>query len=105
MVPLGSVATSTNRRPGPGDSLQRRHRGRRQRRFAAGRQLGHGHQNGRRTSAERELPQGMNLQWTELTLLADPRRQHGDHRLRGGGGAGVSGAGGAVRKPHACRWP
>ena len=40
--------------------------------------------------AKRELPQGMNMQWTELTLLANSGRQHGDHRFCRGRGARVS---------------
>ena len=45
-----------------------------------------------------DLPQTMRTEWTELALLAAADRQHRDVGVRAGGGAGVPGAGGAVRK-------
>ena len=40
----------------------------------------------------------MRTEWTELALLAAADRQHGHVGLPAGGGAGVPGAGGAVRE-------
>ena len=48
--------------------------------------------------AGEELPRSMASDWTELTYLQLQAGQHGDVRLRAGGGLRLPGAGGAVRE-------
>ena len=99
MVPLG-VAGEHPRRDRPGDD----HRGTTctpPRRSTAPRRRASAR--ARRSSrwrrwSQQELPTAMRYEWTELALLAAPDRQHGDARLRAGGGAGVPRPGGAVRE-------
>ena len=99
MVPLGTLLRrARHQRPGDGDALQHvlgrgHHRQRRRRAPAPARPS-----RSWRTIADQELPQSMALRVDRAGLPAAAGGQHGDVRLRAGGGVRVPGAGGAVRE-------
>ena len=100
MVPLGTLAdVRDSQRPGDDHALQHVPGGRRSTATPApGVSSGQAIDADGSSSPTRSCRRRCATEWTELALLQTPDRQHGHVRLRAGGGAGVPGAGRAVRK-------